>query len=180
LFLRGLLDCKSVSEAKALASRARFASSSNVLVADKKGAMTSIEICPSGAKFIEPGSTTTGTTEETVTATNGNRWLCHTNHFLHSELTGKDAGLTGNISTKSRLQTAMQRVAEIKGQSDIENLLSDTSDGLQSICRFADESLPPAARIETVCAVAMKLNSAELWTTATQPTISPFLKHALH
>jgi len=172
LFLRGLLDCKNVSEAKALAAKGRFASSSNVLVADKSGAMAAIEICPSGAKIIEPDSTTT--------EKKSNQWLCHTNHFLHSELAGRDVGLTGNISTESRLQTAMQGIGDIKDQADIENLLADTRDGLQSICRFADESLPVAARIETVCAVTMKLNAAELWTTAAQPSISPFIKHTLH
>ena len=170
LFLRGLLECKNVSEAKALASKAQFASSSNVLVADKSGAMASIEICPSGAKFIEVDSATA----------QSDQWLCHTNHFLHGELTGRDAGLKGNISTESRLQTALDSAGAIKGMRDIENLLSDTSAGLQSICRFADESLPVAARIETVCAVVMNMNSAELWTTAAQPSISPYVKHALH
>lgn len=166
LFLRGILDCDSVEEVISLASSLQFASSSNIMIADKQGDRASLEISPMGAKILHP------------TAGNGNL-LCHTNHFIHPELSGDDAGLTGNLSTESRLHRAEEMVKDATDLSDITRVLSDTSDGLQSICRFPDQSLPVHAQVETVTAVAMDLTKLELWISPRQASVSKLHRIAL-
>jgi len=166
--LRALLDCSSVQEACDFASSLPFASSSNVMIAQSAGSdrdaeIASIELSPEGCRILR---STDGT-------------LCHTNHFLHPELTAKDAGLEGNGSTIRRLERAQTGIAELSGMNDIKNLLSDTSDGAESICRFPDSLLPEIAQIETVVGVAMDLADKTLWVTGAQPSISEFIEHRL-
>jgi len=166
--LRALLDCDSVQEACDFASSLPFASSSNVMIAQsassgQRAEIASIELSPDGCKILQP--------------TDGS--LCHTNHFLHPELAANDAGLKGNISTVRRLERAQANVAKLKDMNDIMNLLSDTSDGAESICRFPDTSLPEIAQIETVTGVAMNLTDKVLWVTGAQPSISEFIEHRL-
>jgi len=167
-FLRALLDCGSVQEACDFASSLPFASSSNVMIAQSAGdnrsaEIVNIELAPNGCKFIKPAVDR----------------LCHTNHFLHKELAANDAGREGNVSTVNRLDTAQANIANLSGFDDIKNLLSDTSDGTESICRFPDPSLPEIAQIETVVGVAMNLTDATLWVTGAQPSISEFVSHRL-
>ena len=166
--LQALLDCSSVQEACDFASSLPFASSSNVMIAQSAGSdrdaeIASIELSPEGCRILR---STDGT-------------LCHTNHFLHPELTAKDAGLEGNGSTIRRLERAQTGIAELSGMNDIKNLLSDTSDGAESICRFPDSLLPEIAQIETVVGVAMDLADKTLWVTGAQPSISEFIEHRL-
>ena len=133
------------------------------MVADADGNIASIEASPEGARILQAES-----------VTDNHHWLCHTNHFLHHDLQGKDAGLTGNFSTTARLDTARTKVGSMKKLSDIQALLADTSANDESICRFPDASLPAGAQIETVFATAMDLQQRELWVTAAQPSISNF------
>lgn len=174
LFLRGLLELETVEEATALAESVSFASSSNFMVADKHGSMASIEASPLGAKILDA---------KILDANNAQpekRGLCHTNHFLHDELTGIDTGLKGNISTESRLAKATELLPDSDDLDSITQLLSNTSDGLQSICRFPDTSLPAVAQVETVVAVAINMTERQLWLSAAQPSITPLLLHQLH
>ncbi len=184
IFLRALLDCESVEHACELAQSLRFSSSSNILIADKEGHIVSIEVSPTGARILHSDTTPPESTESANNKvpdkpTGRHHWLCHTNHFLHSELAGQDAGLTGNLSTQARLDAANAKIRQLQNLSDIKTLLSDTSSGEESICRFADKSLPEGARIETVFAAAMNLSQGELWVTAAQPSISDFECHRL-
>lgn len=169
LFLRGLLDCESVEEAVSLAQSVTFASSSNIMVADQLGQMASIEASPVGARILSPE----------------NQQLYHTNHFLHDELAGIDAGLLGNISTQARLEKATELlddkvVSDQESLARIRQVLSDTSDGLQSICRFPDTTMPVCAQVETVVAVAMDLPERRLWLSAAQPSVTPLKAFQLH
>jgi len=175
LFLRALLDCESVEEACELARSVKFSSSSNIVVADASGAIASIEASPQGAKIVESQMTAAAGADADT-----HRWLCHTNHFLHEDLAGCDAGLLGNISTQARLDAANAQVEELNNLADIAEVLSDTSKAEESICRFPDEQLPAAAQIETVFAAAMDLNRRELWATTAQPSITPFKRYPLH
>ena len=138
------------------------------MVADASGNIASIEICPDGAKILQAES-----------VSEDHNWLCHTNHFLHNDLKGTDAGLTGNFSTTARLDTAKAKVSGMKNLTDIQALLADTSANEESICRFPDTSLPSGAQIETVFAAAMNLRERELWVTGAQPSISNFHCHSL-
>jgi len=158
LLLRALLDCKDTEQGCALAQSLGYPASSNIMVADPGGKIASIEISPSGARFV-PAE---------------NDQLCHTNHYLHPDLSENDAGLRGNLSTESRLQTAHEKIDQIEDLNGITNLLNDTSDDYQSVCRFPDPSLPQAAQVETVLGVAMDLTSRTLWVTGAQPSDSAF------
>ena len=162
--LRALLECSTVDEAINFAQQLPFASSSNIMIADKNGHIASLEISPAGCKVLPPSD----------------GQLCHTNHFLNEDFAANDAGLAGNISTVNRLETAQRHLSAIQDLSDIKNLLSDTSDGLESICRFANDSLPEIAQIETVVAVAMNLTEKTLWVSAAQPSITDFTQHKLN
>lgn len=162
--LRALLECRTVDEACEFALQLPYASSSNIMIADKSGKIASLEISPAGCKILSP--------------TSGQ--LCHTNHFIDQEFSASDAGIVDNTSTVNRLETAQQHLSSIKNFTDIKKLLSDTSDGLESICRFADRSLPDIAQVETVAAVAMNLTENTLWVSAAQPSITDFTEHRLN
>ena len=161
--LRLLLEQQNVQKACELASGLPYASSSNILVADSTGDIASLEVSPVGCRIVP--------------ADNGQ--LCHTNHFLHQALIASDAGLEGNLSTTKRLSTAQSRLSGLTDFGDIKALLSNTSDGAESICRFADTTQPEIAQTETVVGVAMNLTDKTLWVSGAQPSISEFLAHKL-
>jgi isopenicillin-N N-acyltransferase-like protein len=105
--------------------------------------VASLEFSPSGLKVLR----TQGGT------------LCHTNHFLHAEAAGWQALQAPNLSSQPRLERALIHAsARAKhGVEDLQRMLRDESDGLLSICRRPDLSLPPEAQLETVASVVMEL-----------------------
>lgn len=159
--LRALLECSNVEHACELASQLPYASSSNILIADKSGSMANLEISPRGCRIIN----------------GNNNQLCHTNHFLHPDFTANDVGVIDNNSTIRRLNTVENNLSDVKNITDIKKLLSDSSDGDESICRYADPALPELAQIETVVAVAMNLTEKTLLVSAAQPSITDFTEH---
>ena len=158
VLLRQLLNCESVAQARQVVCSTSFSSSSNVMVADCTGDMASFELSPAGCKVLE--------------ADKGQ--LCHTNHFLHQDLVADDVGRIGNQSTFNRLKRSESLIANSASFEDIKALLCDQSDGLESICRFPDESLPAIAQIETVCSVIMNLTKRTLAVSGAQPSISNY------
>ena len=164
VLLRVLLDCQSVSQARELIAGLSFSSSSNVMVADASGAMASFELSPMGSRELE--------------ADNGS--LCHTNHFLHEDLSASDVGRTGNQSTLNRLNCARSLICASMTMDDIKAVLSDQSDGLASICRFPDTSVPRIAQIETVCSVIMNLSKRTLAVSSAQPSCSSFTHYTFN
>jgi len=161
--LRALLDCESVAHAAEQVSSMTFSSSSNVMVMDAEGHIASFELSPYGVKILKPQQ----------------NHLCHTNHFLHDALAAHDVGRPGNTSTLNRLQTAEHYAHENMTRADIIELLSDQSDGFESICRFADPSLPEIAQIETVTAVIMNTAEKTLSVSGAQPSLSEFVTYSL-
>ncbi len=156
--LRVLLDCETVEQAAALVSATQFASSSNVMIADQSGAMANLELSPHGVQVLAADDNT----------------LCHTNHFLHTALVANEAKQAAALSSVARLHTAQSNLPSLHNLNDIQSLLSDTSNGQESICRFANENLPPIAQIETVAGVVMNLSNMELWVSDAQPSASEF------
>jgi len=161
--LRALLDCKTVEQATALVSDIEFASSSNVMIADRSGAMVNIELSPHGVKVL--------TTEDNT--------LCHTNHFLHPSLIKSESPQAANLSSAARLNMAESSLPSVHNLIDIQSLLSDTSNGPESICRFANAQLPRIAQIETVTGVVMNLSNMELWVSDAQPSASEFRHYTI-
>ncbi|MEZ5658898.1 MAG: C45 family peptidase [Burkholderiaceae bacterium] len=164
MLLRGLLECRDLSDARERVASMRFASSSNVMMADASGAIASLEVSPAGVRFLEPAQGR----------------LCHTNHFLDAGLAQHEANLAGNLSTGPRLDTARSRIDEVHDVASAASLLSDTSDGLTSVCRFPDSTLPAHVRIETVLAVIMDLSTRTLHYSAAQPSDSDLASLTLH
>ncbi len=163
MLLRALLECENTEQGRELADSLEYPASSNIMIADPAGEITSIEVSPSGPRFVD--------------AENGQ--LCHTNHYLHPDLSGDDAGLTGNMSTESRLRKAHEKIDHIEDLNGITDLLSDTTDDYQSVCRFPDPSLPRPAQVETVVGVAMDLTTRSMWVTGAQPSDSAFEKFTI-
>ena len=161
--LRLFLELENVQQACELASRLPYASSSNILMADSTGDIASLEVSPEGCRVLA--------------ADNGQ--LCHTNHFLHQDLIVNDAGLEGNLSTTRRLSTAQNSLSGLDDFDDIKALLSNTSNGTESICRFADTTQPEIAQTETVVGVAMNLTEKTLWVSGAQPSVSEFVAHKI-
>lgn len=143
VLLRALLGRASVREAVAFASTLSFGGSSNILCADRGGEAASLEFSPQGLRVVRGDGAT----------------LCHTNHFLDPEAAGWQALLAENLSTLPRLECARRHAAARArhGIDDLKRLLRDESQGLLSICRKPDASLPEQARIESVASVIMEL-----------------------
>ena len=146
VLLRALLKRSGVRDAIAFASRLSFGGSSNVLCADRGGDAASLEFSPKGLRAVRGDGAT----------------LCHTNHFIHPETAGWQAMLADNLSTIPRLERARQHAAARAKHSieDLKRVLRDESQGLLSICRRPDASLPAEARIESVASVIMDLARA--------------------
>ena len=141
VLLRALLGRTSVADAIRFASKLAFAGSSNVLMADRGGDCASLELSPKGLRVVRDEG----------------RVLCHTNHFLHAEAAAWDAKLTANFSTGPRLAKARALSGSRLGVNDIQRLLSDETEGPNSICRQPDRSLPAEAQTHTVASVIMEL-----------------------
>lgn len=144
VLLRALLERRSVADAVAFASGLAFGGSSNILCADKSGDLAALEFSPKGLKVLRGDGAT----------------LCHTNHFLHPEALEWQAAVHGSFSTEPRLECARRHAAARpkQGLEDLKRLLRDQSDGLLSICREPDPSMPPQVRVESVASVIMALD----------------------
>ncbi len=143
VLLRALLKRSSVRDAVDFAGRLSFGGSSNILMADRSGDAASLEFSPKGLRVVRGEGAT----------------LCHTNHFLHPEAKAWQATHVPNLSTLPRLERALFHAAARpkQGVEDMKRLLRDESDGLLSISRNPDRSLPPEAQIESVASVIMEL-----------------------
>jgi len=143
VLLRALLKRSSVQDAVAFVSKLAFGGSSNVLCADRGGEAASLEFSPRGLRVLRGDGAT----------------LCHTNHFIHPETEGWQAAIATNLSSLPRLERARHHAASRAkhGIDDLKQLLRDESEGLLSICRKPDTSLPPEAQIESVASVIMEL-----------------------
>jgi len=90
-----------------------------------------------------------------------------------------DAAQSESMSTALRLETAQSRLESACSFKDIKAILSDTSNGVESICRFANSQLPAIAQIETVAGGIMNLSTLELWASDAQPSVSEFRKYSI-
>jgi len=146
VLLRALLNCGSVAEAVAFASKLSFGASSNVLCADAAGDTAAFEFSPRGLHVIRGADAA----------------LCHTNHFLAPEAAKHQASLAPSLSTYPRLERIETLTGAHKGKyspKDLQQMLSDESDGYLSICRRPDPALAAEACVETVASVVMDLGA---------------------
>ncbi len=149
IFQRMALDCADVKSVVALARSLKFAASSNAILGDPSGHVTSLEYSPSGAVALSP--------DHGVVA--------HTNHFCDSRLAERQAPLTQMLTTEPRLQCADRHIADWPDLIDdvhLAILLRDESgDGVATgtdarygaICRHPDPASPPELRVESIFGV---------------------------
>ena len=123
-----------------------FGASSNVLCADVAGDAANLEFSPSGLQVVRGDGGA----------------VCHTNHFLSAASEGERDAPAPSPSSIPRL-TRARALAENRGQigvAELKRILRDESEGLLSICRHPDPSLPAEARVESVASVIMELAAA--------------------
>ena len=165
VLLRALLKRSSVQDAIEFASKSSFGSSSNVLCADRSGDSAALEIAPKGLRVVRGDDAT----------------LCHTNHFLDPEARAWQSTMVENLASEPRLACARRHAAARTrhGLEDVKRLLRDETDGLRSICRRPDPSLPEQARIETVASVVMELARGVMHVAADVPSRAEYQPVAL-
>jgi len=155
--LRRLLDCRSVDEAVALARPLTFGASSNVLCADAGGNAANLEFSPAGLQVLRGDGGV----------------VCHTNHFLSAAGEHGQRALAPSLSSEPRLARARALTAGRGrlGVAELQAILRDESDGLLSICRHPDRSLPDEARIESVASVIMELSARRMHVAPDVPSL---------
>ena len=160
VLLRALLKRSGVRDAIEFTGRLSFAGSSNVLCADRGGETASLELSPKGRRVVRGDGAT----------------LCHTNHFVDAEAGAWQSPLADYLSTVPRLECARRHAAARPkhGMDDLKRLLRDESDGLVSICRRPDPSLPEQARIESVASVIMELERGVMHIAPGVPTLTEY------
>ncbi|MEP7284481.1 MAG: C45 family peptidase [Chloroflexota bacterium] len=144
ILLRAMLGKSTLAEATALATSVQPGASSNLLCADTNGEAISIEITPAGSGIINPKV----------------GLLIHTNHCISPETCPVASPLMPSSSSEPRYNRAQQMLTPQIGsisRDDVIAVLRDESEGLLSICRHPDLSVPVEAQIETVAAVVMDL-----------------------
>ncbi len=150
IFQRLALDCHSAEAVVSLARSLQFAASSNAILGDDSGYVTSLEYSPNGASAIAPD-------QGVVT---------HTNHFCDLKLAEKQAPLTQMLTTEPRLRCADSHVARWPDQitdEHLETLLRDESGGtFSAICRSPDPALPAELRVESVFGVIINCSTREM------------------
>jgi isopenicillin-N N-acyltransferase-like protein len=125
-----------------------FGAGSNIPSADATGDVACFELSPAGwAEFPAQDGV-----------------VVHTNHFLCDSLATRQANLDATLSTESRLRCAASHAAPRRlSVSSIESLLRDESDGVTSICRHPDPSLPAEARLESVAGIRIDCTARRWW-----------------
>ncbi len=157
VLLRALLDCADVASAEKRIAGLRFGASSNILCADASGARAALELSPGGA-YVLRGA--------------GNAF-CHTNHFLAAGAVKTARQLPPSLSSVPRLDRIRELVAGAPSRislADVQRMLRDETDGLLSISRHPDPSLPEFARVETVASVVMELDARVMHVAPDVPT----------
>lgn len=163
--LRALLACRSVAEAIEMARDRGFGASSNVLCADAAGDAANLEFSPAGLQVVrgEGGA------------------LCHTNHFLSLDGERGQTALAPSLSSVPRLTRAraLVRNRDKIDIAELKQILRDENDGLLSICRRPDPSLPAEARIESVASVVMELAAGRMHVAPGVPSLVDYETVAL-
>ena len=150
VLLRALLKRTSVADAIAFAAKLTFGASSNVQSGDASGETAALEFSPRGLSVIRGAQS------------GDQRALCHTNHFLAEAAARHSAALLPSYSTHPRFERISELAGAHKGRyspRDLQRMLRDDTQGLQSICRPPDPAAEPEVRMETVASVIMDLGA---------------------
>jgi len=117
---RKFLETKSINECVCIAKELPLSSSANYLVSDGEGAIIDIEITPMNVQTIK-----------------SEKFLVHTNHFIHKELQKYEKnyeGLDSSISRYERLNLLIKNNLPVDVQK-MKSFLSDHNNYPNCICR---------------------------------------------
>ena len=150
-----------------------LARSSNTILGDPSGHVTSLEYGPSGAAALKPDFGI----------------VTHTNHFCDPDLKAWQAPLTQMLTSEPRLACAERHVSrwpDLIVDSHLMNLLRDESgDGSSgdakfgAICRHPDPAAPAELRVESVFGVIIDCNARRMRVAAGLPSKVEFEAFAL-
>ena len=170
ILLRGILDCRTLSDAVQTVALADRSSSANFLLATSEGEIIDIEACPEDfwVFYAERG------------------YLAHTNHFTAPNLLCRvpDKGKTILPDTFQRLGRIDALLSASDGCVDFDRcaeLLSDHANYPDSICRHEDPRDPAGKRLASVYATVMDLTDGVVWFSDSNPckrAFSPFAARA--
>lgn len=173
IFQRLALDSSDVASVVAMAKALRFGASSNTILGDPSGHVTSLEYGPSGAAALKPDFGI----------------VTHTNHFCDPDLKAWQAPLTQMLTSEPRLACAERHVSrwpDLIVDSHLMNLLRDESgDGSSgdakfgAICRHPDPAAPAELRVESVFGVIIDCNARRMRVAAGLPSKVEFEAFAL-
>jgi isopenicillin-N N-acyltransferase-like protein len=137
--LRHILDTgASVADAVELLAALPRSTSCNHLLADRFGAVASVEATPLGQQVLE--------------AENG--WLAHTNHCQGARLCASDSHVREHPETLARNQRARTFLAGMPvDQAALRTLFSDHATAPGSICRHVQPESPFIEQLESVASI---------------------------
>lgn len=167
VLLRHLLSCATLAQARRvladLHQRLGFGAASNIPCADATGDVACFEVAPAGWGECRP---TDGV-------------VVHSNHFLCAPLVPQQVAPASPLSTELRLATAQRHAAQRPlDQEALERFLRDETDGLLSVCRSPDPTLPPEARVESVAGVLIDCDARAMWVAPDVPSRAGFQRAA--
>lgn len=106
--------------------------------------------------------------------------ICHTNHYLHAEFEGENAGLGAYLENSSARWRTLERGMGSRtgslGVADVKAILADHSGGANAVCRHAERD---AYRGETNVAVVLEPSSRAMHVAFGPPCVTPFHTYVL-
>ncbi|TVY28549.1 Acyl-coenzyme A:6-aminopenicillanic-acid-acyltransferase 40 kDa form [Lachnellula hyalina] len=159
LAMRRVLECRSFDEALAMLTSKGLASCVNLVIADNRGRMATIECTPKGLApiFPEPGSWTT----------------FHTNHLWSPDIPD---GIRDHPSKNSFSRLERIKVLSKDQEANIEKIrlwLSDEEGTPVSICRSTPEKAVGIERMATLATVIFDLQKFKAEVSFGKPSLSP-------
>jgi len=144
VFLRAILECRSLGEAEAVLDNHSTGKASHVLVGDAQGNCLSVEFSGGISMRLNPDS----------------GLLCHTNHYLANASLNSAIGFP---STMERMSRATQLLKMDASKQGIRDMLLDQSEAELSICRpYCPADIPGFGNVGTVFSLMMDLKRGSL------------------
>jgi isopenicillin-N N-acyltransferase-like protein len=144
ILLRAILDCRAMTDARALLDTALVGKASHVLVGSADGECVGMEFAGSIHHALEPYA----------------GLLLHSNHYLADEAMNT---MQAFPSTRERLERAGQMLAEDRSVAGVRAMLLDQSQAELSICRpYSPSAVAGFGNVGTVFTVLMDLKGGNM------------------
>jgi isopenicillin-N N-acyltransferase-like protein len=170
VILRAFMDCRTPSEAIALATRERRSSSANYLIGHADGILVDLEAEPGGPHQLH------------VRLPDGDGLLVHTNHFLTGDVRPRDLSVWSMPDSPIRLDRVRRFLQAHPGPFTDETAaaaLSDHGNFPSAICCHPDPAEDEVNRGATVVSVIMDVGAHRLLVADGNPCVAPYREHDL-